>query len=144
MDFWGGYVFPDVVVMMMDLLDPTGDGTFGGARAYPSRPIQWDPATDKAIVVAAAGGSQNAEGDTLNAIVMIQSYAPTYTQASNQAQWVQKQIESCPGTEIGPDRLLADEAELWSAPTEVPDDYPDDRRITTHYRVAVRRQVLIP
>lgn len=136
MDFWHGLVYPDLVITMMDLLDGVG-----GATAHPSIPSNFQPDTDKVIVVVSAGGSEDVDGSTLNGIIQIQCYAPNYVAASQLAQSVQWRVEACPGTEIGTPKTLVDEADLWSAPMEIPDDYPDDRRITTHYRLAVRRQV---
>lgn len=136
MDQWNGYVFPDLVLTLMDLLDGTGS-----AAAHPSMPAGFASDTDKMIVVANSGGNLNDEGDTFYGIVRVETYAPTYPLAVDLGQRCQVKIETCPATEIGTAKTLVDSAELWTGPMEQPDDYPDDRRITTFYRLGVRRQV---
>src|SRR3954452_3704677 len=99
----GAVGFPDLVIVTMDVVD----GTLG-AVAYPSQPPNFNSDSDKIIVVHNAGGNVNADGDTLNAIVQVQCYAPTYTDASDLAKAVGVKIETCPMTEIGPDKVLVD------------------------------------
>jgi hypothetical protein len=120
----------------MDLLEGTG-----GAPTRPRMPSGFQSDTDKLIVVGSSGGNENPDGDTFDGIIRVECYAPAYLDAVDLAQLCETKIDACPATEIGPSKWLVDRAGLWTGPVEQPDDYPDDRRITSYYLMAVRRQV---
>jgi hypothetical protein len=55
-------------------------------------------------------------------------------------QDVQRQILAWPLTAVGPDAILVDEAEIYVGEQEIPDIYPDERRVVATYRLGLRRQ----
>ena len=122
--------YPNATVVVMDMLEDVGT-----VRA--SVPANFDPATPL-IVVRRVGGSPDEDDVTDRPIVQVQCYGPTYPAAADLAQAVQVRILTSPCTEVN--GVLVDEARIYVGEQEVPDVYPDDRRIVSTYQLGWRRQ----
>jgi len=122
--------YPNARIVVMDLLE-------GIATVRASVPPNFDPATEL-IVVRRVGGAPDIDDVTDRAIVQVACYAPTYPAASDLADQVQERILSSPATEVN--GVLVDEARIFVGEQEVPDVYPDDRRIVSTYQLGWRRQ----
>lgn len=122
--------FPNAVVVLMDLLGDIAD-------CRPAPPANFAPG-DTLIVVKRVGGGPDADDLTDHPVMQVQCYGPTYLAAADLAQSVQVRILSCPLTEIN--GVLVDEAHVLTGEQEVPDVYPDDRRIVSTFQLGWRRQ----
>lgn len=122
--------FPSPIKVCMALLGPL-------AAVHTAVPDNWDFAS-KLIVVRRIGGVVDDDGFTDNPIVQVQFYAPTYLQAEQLASDAQVLILSSPLTMV--DGVLVDDADIYVGEQEVPDIYPDERRLVSTYRFAWRRQ----
>jgi len=122
--------YPNAAVVVMDMLDDLGT-----VRA--SVPPNFDTATPL-IVVRRIGGAPDEDDVTDRPIVQVQCYGPTYPAAADLAASVQVRILTSPLTEVN--GVLVDEARIYVGEQEVPDVYPDDRRIVSTYQLGWRRQ----
>lgn len=127
--------YPNAVVLAMD----------GFSERWPNRlvrpgaPPNFDYSVEL-ITVRRIGGGPDEEDVTDYPVLLIGCYAPTYLGAADMAAEVQVEIMSWPLREIGPAKILVDEAEIYVGEQEVPDVYPDERRVTSSYRLGLRRQ----
>lgn len=128
---------PSAVVAVMDGLA----AQFTTALVRPGVPPNFDYGV-KLITVRRIGGQPDPDDPRSDEpIVMIGCYAPTYLLASELAGDVQLTVLSWPLTEIGvDDPVLVEWAEIYVGEQEVPDLYPDERRINSSYRLGLRRQ----
>jgi len=125
--------FPNAAIVVMDLLDDLG-------VVRSSVPPNFDSATSL-IVVRRIGGAPDEDDVTDNPIVQVACYGPTYPAAADLAASVQVRILTSPATEVGgPGGVIVDEARIYVGEQEVPDVYPDDRRIVSTYQLGWRRQ----
>jgi hypothetical protein len=122
--------YPNAVVVVMDMLE-------GLAPVRASVPPNFDPATEL-IVVRRVGGTPDPDDVTDNPIVQVACYGPNYLAASGLQSEVQVRILTSPCTEVN--GVLVDEARIFVGEQEVPDVYPDDRRIVSTYQLGWRRQ----
>jgi len=122
--------YPNAGLVVMAMLDDI-------APARPSVPPNFNVATEL-IVVRRVGGAPDADDITDYPVVQVACYAPTYMAAVDLAAAVQARILSSPLTEW--DGVLVDEARIFVGEQEVPDVYPDDRRIVSTYQLGWRRQ----
>jgi hypothetical protein len=120
--------FPNAVRVCMNLLSDLA----------PVRVVVPNDFRPPLIVATRTGGQPDAEGETDYPIVLISCYGETYPLAEDLAGRVQYKIENSPLTEVG--GVLIDEADIYVGEQEIPDIYPDERRISTTYRFAWRRQ----
>lgn len=122
--------YPNATVVVLDML-----ADIATVRTAP--PPNFDVATEL-IVVRRVGGTPDPEDLTDRPIVQVACYAPTFLAATELAAEVQVRILSSPLTEVG--GVLVDEAAIFVGEQEVPDVYPDDRRIVSTYQLGWRRQ----
>jgi hypothetical protein len=122
--------YPNATIVVMDLLE-------GIATVRSSVPPNFDPGTEL-IVVRRIGGTADEDDATDRPIVQVACYGPTYPSAADLAEAVQIRILSSPLTEVN--GVLVDEAHIFVGEQEVPDVYPDDRRIVSTYQLGWRRQ----
>jgi len=122
--------YPNATVVVMDMLNDLG-------TVRPSVPPNFDPSTPL-IVVRRVGGAPDADDVTDHPIVQVGCYGPTYSAAADLAASVQVRILSSPCTDVN--GVLVDEARVYVGEQEVPDVYPDDRRIVSTYQLGWRRQ----
>jgi hypothetical protein len=95
------------------------------------------------IVVKRVGGQPDIEDITDFPIMLIAVYGADYPSAQALMSQVQTRILTSPATLITlPDssKVLVDSAGIHVGEAEVPDVYPDDRRITSTYQFGWRRQ----
>jgi hypothetical protein len=126
--------YPDARVVVMDMLADVDSEAFVRATV----PQDFEAATTKLVVVRRVGGSPDEDDVTDRPIVQVACYAPTYLAAAELAQGCQTRILTSPCTLVGD--VLVDEARLFVGDQEVPDVYPDDRRIVSTYQLGWRRQ----
>jgi len=122
--------YPNATIVVMDLVADI-------ATTRTSVPPNFDPATEL-ITVRRVGGAPDADDVTDNPVVQVACYAPTYPAAAELAQAVQVRILSSPLTDVN--GVLVDDAHIFVGEQEVPDVYPDDRRIVSTYQLGWRRQ----
>lgn len=122
--------YPNAVEVVMDML----------ADLAPVRvavPPNFD-AGSPLIVVKRIGGTPDANDITDNPIIQVGCYGPSYPAASDLAASAQVRILTSPCTEVN--GVLVDSARLYVGEQELPDVYPDDRRIISTYQLGWRRQ----
>lgn len=127
--------YPNAVILTMDGLA----ARFPDAEVRPKVPPNFDFAVEL-ITVQRIGGGPDEEDLTDYPVLLVGCYAPTYLRAADLQSEVQVEIMSWPLTEVGPNKILVDEAEIYVGEQEVPDVYPDERRVTSTYRLGLRRQ----
>lgn len=123
--------YPNAQLVVMDMLVPLG------VDVRPAPPAELG-AEESLIVVRRIGGGPDAEDVTDRPIMLIACYAPTFPAAMDLAADVQTAILSSVLTEVS--GVLVDEARVVVGEQEVPDVYPDDRRIVSTYQLGWRRQ----
>lgn len=96
--------------------------------------------TPPLLVIRRVGGRPNLEGDTDYPLILVSAYGNTYTEAEELMGQVTVRVLSSPLTMVN--GVLIDEATLYVGEMEVPDVYPDDRRITETFQLGWRRQFL--
>lgn len=131
MPSWYGNItkaYPRTEQVMMDLL---GD-------IAPVRIVVPEDFQPPLIVARRTGGGPDADDITDYPLVLISCYGATYPDAAALADSVQIRVINSPMTIVG--GILIDEAEIYVGEQEIPDIYPDDRRISTTYRFGWRRQ----
>jgi hypothetical protein len=121
--------YPDATLVVMDMLDGLAPVRVAVPPDFDGGPL---------IVVKRIGGAPDAADETDHPMVQVSCYAPNYPAASELAAAVQVRILSSPLTEIN--GVLVDEARVLIGEQEVPDVYPDDRRIVSTYQLGWRRQ----
>lgn len=121
--------YPNATVVVMDMLE-------GIAPVRASVPPNFD-VTTSLIVVRRVGGAPDEDDVTDQPLVQVACYAPTFLAASALAGQVQAKILSSPLTLVN--GVLVDEARIFVGEQEVPDVYPDDRRIVSTYQLGWRR-----
>lgn len=124
--------YPNAVVLCMDGLSALG-------TTRPGVPPNFD-GSYKLIVVKRIGGTPDPDDVTDYPIMQIQNYAASYLLAADLAADVQLEILNWPLKQIGPNQILVDEAEIYVGEMELPDIYPDERRVVSTYRLGLRRQ----
>lgn len=122
--------FPIATEVMLEMLSTLGD-------VRTSVPPNFDQ-SQQLIVVKRIGGTPDAEGVTDYPIVQVACFGPTFPTAVVLAKAVQCRILASVLTEVA--GVLVDEAFLFVGEQEVPDVYPDDRRIVSTYQLGWRRQ----
>jgi hypothetical protein len=122
--------YPNAVDVLLDMLADIADTRTAVPPNY--------GATSELIVVRRLGGGPDEDDLTDNPIVQVACYAPTFPAATALAGAVQVRILSSPLTEVN--GVLVDEARVVTGEQEVPDVYPDDRRIVSTYQLGWRRQ----
>jgi len=122
--------YPNAVIVLMDMLGDIAD-------CRPAPGPNFDPASTL-IVVKRVGGGPDPDDVTDYPLMQVQCYAPTYTEAADLAASVQTRILSAPLTEVN--GVLVDFARIVTGEQEVPDVYPDDRRIVSTFQLGWRRQ----
>lgn len=122
--------YPNAVIVVMDMLE-------GIAPVRTSVGPNFDPGTEL-ITVRRIGGTPDPDDVTDYPVVQVACYAPTYPAAAELAQSVQMRILTSVCTEVN--GVLIDEARIFVGEQEVPDVYPDDRRIVSTYQLGWRRQ----
>lgn len=122
--------YPNATIVVMDMLE-------GIAPVRASVPPNFDTGTTL-IVVRRVGGAPDPDDETDHPVVQVACYAPSYPAAAALAQSVQIRILSSPLTDVN--GVLVDEARVFVGEQEVPDVYPDDRRIVSTYQLGWRRQ----
>jgi hypothetical protein len=131
--------YPNSVVMTIDGLDGSTLSAIADADVRPGVPTNFDYGR-KLIVVKRVGGGPDEDDLTDYPILQVACYAPSYLAAAEMQQDVQRQILAWPLTAVGPDAILVDEAEIYVGEQEIPDIYPDERRVVATYRLGLRRQ----
>lgn len=132
--------YPNSVHVVMSLLDPLLTGW-----VRPGVPPGFEPG-QKLITVQRVGGGPDDEDITDYPILLVACYGSTFLEASNMQAQCQVKILSASATEVilldttPEQRVLIDEADLYIGDQEVPDLYPDERRVTSTYRLGLRRQ----
>lgn len=127
--------YPNSVIMTMD----------GLQEKWPQRQVrpgvppnfQYDV---ELITVRRIGGGPDEDDVTDYPILQIACFAPSYLLASEMASEVQVEVMSWPLREIGPDKILVDEAEIYVGDQDLPDMFPDERKVVSSYRLGLRRQ----
>lgn len=135
---WGqapSVAYPSAVVLGMDGLA----AAFPDAQVRPGPPPNFDNSYEL-ITVQRVGGGPDEDDVTDYPVLQIGCYAPTYLRAADMQSEVQQEILSWPLREIGPNKILVDEAEIYVGEQEIPDVYPDERRVVATYRIGLRRQ----
>lgn len=127
--------FPSATILAMDGLM----AAFPDVAVRPSAPPNFDYGR-KLIAVQRVGGGPDQDDETDYPVIQVACYAPTYLAAAELQSEVQVVIKSWPLTEVGPNKILVDEAEILVGEQEVPDVYPDERRVVATYRLGLRRQ----
>lgn len=131
--------YPNAVVLGMDGLEASTKPHIANALVRPGPPPNYDY-NSKLIVVKRVGGGPDQDDETDFPVLQIACYANTYLQAADMQSDVQLEILSWPMREIGPNDILVDEAEIYVGEQEIPDVYPDERRVVATYRLGLRRQ----
>lgn len=90
------------------------------------------------IFVRRIGGQPDADDVTDYPVVSVSVYGADYPSAQALMASVQVRILSAPLTEVN--GVLIDSSGIHVGEQEVPDVYPDDRRITATYQLGWRRQ----
>lgn len=131
--------YPNATVLAMDGLDASTRTPIADADVRPGPPQNFDYGR-KLIVVRRVGGGPDEEDVTDYPVLLVACYAPSFLQATDMQNAVQAEIKSWPLRQIGPDQVLVDEAEIYVGEQEIPDVYPDERRVVATYRLGLRRQ----
>lgn len=119
--------YPDAERVVMDLLD-------GIAPTVTSLPHKFDTPV---IVVQRVGGAPDADDITDYPLVLVSCYGADRPAAWALAAEAQVAVLSSPGQGDG---FCVDEAEVATGDQQIPDLDPDDRRVTSVYRLGWRRQ----
>lgn len=127
--------YPNAVIMAMDGLQERWPARLVRPGTPPN--FQYDR---ELITVRRIGGGPDEDDVTDYPILQIACFAPTYLLASNMASEVQVEVMSWPLKEIGPDKILVDEAEIYVGDQDLPDIFPDERKVVSSYRLGLRRQ----
>jgi hypothetical protein len=127
--------YPNATILTMDGLADR----FPEADVRPGNPpnFQFDR---KLIVVRRVGGGPDEDDLTDYPVLLVAAHAPNYLSASELQDDIQVEIKSWPLREIGPNKILVDEADIYVGEQEIPDVYPDERRVVATYRLGLRRQ----
>lgn len=138
--------YPDANTTVKSLLL---DDTRPGGSLGPCSLVVPQDFTPPLIVVKRVGGQPDAEDVTDFPIMLIAVYGATYDAAQSLMSQVQTRILTAPATLV-PLRdpagvltgasVLVDSSGIHVGEAEVPDVYPDDRRITSTYQLSWRRQ----
>lgn len=131
--------YPNATILTMDGLEASTRTEIADADVRPSVPANFDYGR-RLIVVRRVGGGPDDEDLTDRPILQVQCYAPTYVVAAAMQDDVQVEILNWPMKEIGPSNILVDEAEIYVGEQEIPDVFPDERRVVATYRLGLRRQ----
>ncbi len=123
--------YPNAVRVVMDILKPL----VPAGRVRTAVPASFEPPL---IVVRRIGGGPNANDDTDQPVIMVSYYHENYLAADDLSNAGEVAILSSPCTEVN--GVLVDEAEIYVGDIELPDVYPDERRINATYRFGFRRQ----
>ena len=131
--------FPNSTVLGMDGLIASQRPTIKGVDVRPTVPPDYQYGR-KLIVVRRIGGGPDEDGVTDYPVLQIACYAPSFLAASDMQGDVQDEVLGWPMKQIGPNKILVDEAEIYVGEQEIPDVYPDERRVVATYRLGLRRQ----
>lgn len=104
--------------------------------------------TPPAIVVKRVGGQPDPDDVTDFPVVLVQVYGVDYPSAQALMSQIQVRVLTSPATAVtlttvtgGPaGTVLIDSAGIHVGETELPDVYPDERRITSTFQFGWRRQ----
>lgn len=118
--------FPDAENVVMTLLDPLGS-------TVTSLPRQVVPPV---IVVNRVGGTD--DGITDRPLVQVSCYGTDRPAAWSLSGQCQQAILNASGQAVG--GILVDSTGTAAGGQQVPDLNPDDRRVISTYRLAIRRQ----
>lgn len=97
------------------------------------------------IVVRRIGGGPNAQDDTDYPVMLFSFYGDNYPAAEDLAEQAEVAILGSAMTMVdlgNGKQVLVDEAEIYIGEQELPDVYPDERRINATYRFGWRRQYI--
>ena len=130
--------YPDANATVMSLL----------ADLAPTRLTVPQDFTPPLIVVKRVGGQPDPDDITDFPIMLIAVYGADYPSAQALMSQVQTRILSSPATLVDvvdvigdiTGQVLVDSAGIHVGEAEVPDVYPDDRRLTSTYQFGWRRQ----
>lgn len=134
--------YPRAVPTVMRGLKNSTRTHIADADVRPGLPTQFSY-DRKLIVVRRVGGGPNDDDDTDYPVMQIACYAGTYLEASDMQSDVELEILGWPMTMVGsePENMtLVDEAEIYVGEQEIPDIFPDERRVVATYQLGWRRQ----
>lgn len=133
--------FPDANAVMMALLSELViDGMPTEVPTVLVLPNDFDVPI---IEVKRIGGQPDANDVTDFPIILVSYYGEDYDSAQKLASAGQTKILTSPLTEVtlyDASKVLIDSAGIYVGEQELPDIYPDDRRITSTYQLGLRRQ----
>jgi hypothetical protein len=116
------------------------------ARTVTAIPAKYDPEKDGELIqVARVGGAPDADDVTDYGLVQLTCWAATRTAAWALSNRCQPVILGAAGTAVEragdpAHGVLIDDTEIAAGNQQMPDLDPDDRKVATTYRVALRRQ----
>jgi hypothetical protein len=125
--------YPDANAVAMALLNPI-------APTVLALPNDFTPPMN---VVKRIGGQPDAEDYTDFPIILVSYYGADYPSTQALASAGQVAILTSPLTQVtllDGSKVLIDSAGIYVGEQELPDVYPDDRRITSTYQLGLRRQ----
>lgn len=125
--------FPDANAVMMALLNSIA----------PTVLVVPNDFTPPLIEVKRVGGQPDPLDYTDLPILLVSYYGADYPSAQAMASAGQVKILTAPLTEVTLDdgsKVLIDSAGIWVGEQELPDVYPDERRINVTYQLGLRRQ----
>lgn len=127
--------YPSAVLTMIALLEPLSTVNKPiDVRVAP--PPDYDGG--RLIIVKRIGGGPDSDDTTDYPIMLISSFGEDYYVADEVDKAAQVAILSSVLTEVN--GVLIDHAEIYVGEQEIPDVYPDERRINSTYRMGWRRQ----
>jgi hypothetical protein len=125
---------PNATMVIMDLLAGVTDDTGAAADIRTAPPPDFSPPL---LVVKRVGGTPDEDGLTDRPIVLVAAYGANFPGAVKLQENVQIRVLTSPLTMV--DGVLIDTADIYVGEEEIPDVYPDERRIVVTYQFSWRR-----
>lgn len=125
---------PNATVVMMDLLTGVTDDQNVVADIRVAPPPDFSPPL---LVIKRVGGTPDEDGLTDHPVIMVAAYGATFLRAVALQENAQQRVMRSPLTVVG--NVLIDDARIYVGEEEVPDIYPDERRIVVTYQFDWRR-----